>query len=280
MSESRRSTFSLKRGLSCFQKGHHAKPQEVPLVGVLPIGRVLHEGDGAAAGIVGDLGAVGPKERPDERAAPDGDGRKAVEARSLHHAQEEGLHLVVPVVAEGDTVVVKGVRHLLEEAVAHLPARVLDREAVLAGIARHIQPIRVEGHAEPPGQAAREILVPVRLLVPQPVVHVADGETEPEVLPDCVEHEKEGRGVDAPGDGHEDPIAGAYEVFLGDGEFYRCVEVMHVVVSLRGAVADGWPATITTIITPPPPHHMRHPANGNLSSPATSTPSTPTRPTR
>ena len=177
------------------------------------------------AGKGGDLQPGDAKERPDDGASFYGDRSEAGKPRSLDQAQQEGFHLVVPVVGDCDPPVAVGLGNLREIAVAYVPARVLDGKAVLPGVCVDVGTQRVAGRPVLSRKLFDEGLVAVGLCTPQLVVYVGDGQAEAYILFDLFEQKEEGRGIDPAGHPDQHRITRVDQPFLPDDPPYALVEL-------------------------------------------------------
>ncbi len=181
----------------------------VPGQRAIRIGRVLNPAPAVRVEPADQLDTAEIDERPDDRAATRRDAGKPFRAGASKHAHQHRLGLVVARVAGGDGVGRCTRADALEEGVARLASRLLDRLPVLLRETGDVGGFHVERHAELGGEIPAERGVPGGLGAAKAVVEMRDGdEAERASFRQLAQDPRERDRIGPPGDGRDNARAG------------------------------------------------------------------------
>ena len=179
--------------------------------------RIVDERNAAPAQITEDLGARHVQQRTDENVTAVWNARQPRQARAAHDPVEDGLGLIVRLMAERDPVRAVLARERCQRAQARLPGGVLKGQAAARpALARDVDADGRKSQPERVGAIADEIDLAPRVRA-QTVIdrrHL-QGQAEPRAhLPQDVQ---QGHRVGPARHGDDDAIAATQEIPRGDG---------------------------------------------------------------
>ena len=180
----------------------------------LPVGGVTAIFYALRLQVVLDLLPSEAQKRPDDGSPHRGNPGQSRKPRAPEQVIQYGLRAVVHVVGHRDAGRAAAQALLLENPVARLAARLLQRKPPAGGKLRHILAAQDKGHAQPFAERAGKISVPAGLVPADPVVHVHRQKMDFQLLPAGRQKMEKAHGITPAGQGDDHPSAGIQHVIL------------------------------------------------------------------
>eukprot|EP00303_Exanthemachrysis_gayraliae_P011212 CAMPEP_0206022720 /NCGR_PEP_ID=MMETSP1464-20131121/35179_1 /ASSEMBLY_ACC=CAM_ASM_001124 /TAXON_ID=119497 /ORGANISM="Exanthemachrysis gayraliae, Strain RCC1523" /LENGTH=550 /DNA_ID=CAMNT_0053396691 /DNA_START=314 /DNA_END=1963 /DNA_ORIENTATION=+ len=223
------------------EEGHEVPAHAVPLVAPFPVGAVLHPRQPLALQPSGERSLGDTEERPDVRPFAHGHARGAGQVHAAQELEEQGLHVVVRVVAQGDVApaVPAALRALRERRDKSLGLRAAPRARLgLQARGRHGgQAPGVEGQAVALREPLHEALLR-GALGPRAVVEVQYVHSRAEGVPHARKEMEKGHRVAAAAHERDDRVSRAD---LGVGAQGLVEELRHAARGRAGHPRRGGP---------------------------------------
>ena len=138
------------------------------------------------------------------------------------------LRLIVHVMGDGYFIRAQLFRGPMEEFIALLPRRLLQRLALEAGYAGYIQFLADQRHPQPFAQLLDEVLVVIRLRPPYAVVQMGCAKLKAHFRRYFQQHMQQRHRIRAAAQAHQHPLVFIYEAVFVYGAFYFAFEFFHI----------------------------------------------------